>query len=297
MKPFVCAILVNYNGKADTEECVKSLLNAGYDNLKIIIVDNASATLPAEYNDVIRKEECEILFMDDNIGFAGANNRGIERAFELNADYVLIINNDTVVTEGFLEPMLDAFEKQENLGMVTGKILYYDEPEILWFGGGYYDEQLFECKIDGIGKEDDECYNCEKEIPYATACLWLIPVNTIKKVGLMSEDYFLYYEDADYCERVKNSGFRIWYAPQAVIYHKESRSTKKGSDSYQYYNNRNYLKFIKTFRTKKEQKIAYVKRFIRMAKNTLRGRMSAKVMLCVISDTIKGNYGKRDLNA
>lgn len=273
----VCAILVNYNGKVDTEECVKSILNCEYSNIKIIIVDNASSYDSLEYNEIINKEKCNIIYSKENVGFAGANNIGIKYAkLKYCPKYYLIINNDTVVSKNFLQPLISKFKENSNVGIATSKIYYYNEPELLWFGGSYFDKTLCEFKIYGIGEKDSEKYSIEKDIPFATACLWLLADNVIEEVGLINEEYFLYYEDADYCMRIREKGYSIEYVPKSIIYHKESRSTKKGSDLYYYYNTRNYLIFISKFCDLSHRIRVYSNRLIRSCKDVLRKRRSVK---------------------
>lgn len=292
MEDLVCVILINYNGAEDTTECVKSLLCSDYLNIRIIIVDNASKHSRIEYSSDIPKEFCDIIYMKENLGFAGANNVGIQYAMKYDPAYVLIINNDTVVCSNFLFPLIDVIQNNPSVGIVTSKIYYYDEKDILWFGGSYYDEKLYECKIDGIGQQEVDRHNEKKEIPFATGCLWLIPIEVIHKVGLMCEDYFLYYEDADYCERVKRHGYKIFYEPKSVIYHKESKSTKKGSDAYRYYNIRNYLIFIRRFCSIDKRIIAYSKKWFLTSKDLIRHRLKWSVFICSWKDFIFRNYGK-----
>lgn len=294
MKPLVCAIIVNYNGIEDTTECVKSLKLCSYDNIRIIIVDNASSNGKANYNAYITTDICEIIYNSDNIGFAGANNVGIKRALEIGAEYLLILNNDTVVEKNFLQPLIEAFKCNKNLGIATGKIYYYDDPDYLWFGGSHYDSKLMEYKISGIGEKDAPEYNIENNIPFATGCLWLLSRETVNKVGLMSEEYFLYYEDADYCEKMKMNGLGIRYIPESIIYHKESRSTRKGSDYYKYYNLRNYLIFIKRYRTKGQAFKLMTKRFFKMLKDIMRRRLSLRIVWNVWRDFIGENYGRKE---
>lgn len=293
MAELIYVIIVNYNGADDTNECVNSLCESDYKNLRIVIVDNASTTGRVSYNRIISEEKCTILYQEENIGFAGANNVGIKYAMQFNPSYILILNNDTVVTKGFLKPMVDALKQDESIGIATGKIYYFDDKKTIWFGGSYYDHGLCENKIDGIRKPDDERYNIAKDIPFATGCLWLIPTKVIETVGLMSEEYFLYYEDADYCERVKRKGYRIRYEPASVIYHKESRSTKKGSATYQYYNLRNYLVYISKYCEKEKRKKMYYKRFYRTIKDTIRGRIDYGVSVQAWKDFLFSHTGRR----
>ena len=292
MTELIYVILVNYNGADDTNECVKSLCEADYKNLRLVIVDNASTTGRVSYNGIISEDKCTILYQEENIGFAGANNIGIQYAMQFNPSYILILNNDTVVTKGFLQPLIDALKRDKSIVIVTGKIYYFDDKETIWFGGSFYDCSLCENKIDGIRKPDDERYNVAKDIPFATGCLWLMPTTVIETVGLMSEDYFLYYEDADYCERVKREGYRIWYEPSSVIYHKESRSTKKGSAIYHYYNLRNYLVYISKHCEKERRYKMYCKRAVRTIKDIIKGRQDVDVSIKAWKDFVFSRYGK-----
>lgn len=292
MNPLVCIVLVNYNGFEDTRECIESLKKCGYDNLRIIVVDNASEKAPVKYDEVISEDICEIMYLAENKGFAGGNNEGIRCAQKYNPEYYLLLNNDTVVTKGFLTPLIQVFDCYQDVGIVTSKILYWDDKKTIWFGGSYYNRELGEFKIRGIGEPDNAQYDQVEKVEYCTGCLCLLSNKTLEKAGLMSEDYFLYYEDADYCERVKDCGLSIYYQPLSCIYHKESRSTKKGSSVYQYYNNRNYLLFIKRNAHQTAKIRLYFKRLTRMLKETFRGRMKYKMCLYVWHDFLNNKVGK-----
>lgn len=290
-EPLVCVVLINYNTYNDTVECVKSILNAEYKNLRICIVDNNSEYGPIKYSDIITKDKCDIIRLATNKGFSGGNNIGISHCQRYNPDYYLILNNDTIVDKNFLKPLIECCEKKENVGIVTGKIFYYDDPSIIWFGGSYYERKLGEYKIKGIGCQDCSEYDQEGRIYYATACFWLIPAEVIKKVGKMDETYFLYYEDADYCERVKQFGYDIYYIPRSIIYHKESRTTSKGSDLYIYYTNRNYLFFIKKY-ARKNKNVLILKRMLLILKQTIRGHINYKVTYRIYRDFLIEKRGK-----
>ncbi len=291
MSSMVCIIIVNYNGRDDTVECIRSIKAISYSNYRIIVIDNASAEKPSLSEDTYVLQNAEVIVSDSNLGFAGANNLGIETAMKYDSQYILLINNDTVVEPDFLSQMLLTYESTDNVGIVTGKIYYYGEPDVIWFGGSYYDERRFEMKIDGIGKKDCEEYSKKKEIPFATGCLWLISMSMIRTVGKMCEDYFLYYEDADYCNRLVKSGMRIIYEPKAVIYHKESRSTKKGSNEYHYYNIRNYYIYIQRFCDINSRYRAYINRIYIDCKQMIQGRIPARIVFRAWKDFIWKKYG------
>ena len=155
-EPLVCVIIVNYNSDTDTKECVRSLKKANYNNVRICIVDNGSRNIGIDYNDIITSDICDIINLSSNKGFSGGNNTGIKYCKEkYNPDYFLILNNDTVVDPDFLEPLVECCKKNDKAGIITGKIFYYDDPTMIWFGGSYYDKKNGEYKFKGIGDKDN----------------------------------------------------------------------------------------------------------------------------------------------
>lgn len=217
--PLVYIILVNYNGYKDTIECINSLKKIDYSNYKIIIVDNASSDNSVR---ILQKKlnNCKIIESKRNLGFAGGNNLGIKYALDNKADYVLLLNNDTLVEPSFLTNMINSFKVDYNIGLVGCKIMYYPEKNIIWYGGGYIDWFKFIGVHYGIKQIDKGQCNREKEIDFMTGCCMLIKREVFEKVGLLTEDYFMYLEDVDFCVKVKNSAYKIWYNSQAIIYHK-----------------------------------------------------------------------------
>ncbi len=240
----VYIILLNWNGKEDTLECVESLKKIDYNNYKIIVVDNNS-----EDDSVleIRKQYSEIKIIENekNFGFAGGNNVGIKYAMENGADYVLLINNDTTVEKDFLREIVKAGELNKESGLLGPKTNYHSEPNRIWFAGGKVSWMKNKGTHLGLDEIDEGQHNKIKQVDYLTGCCLLIKREVIEKIGALAEDYFLYYEDTDFSLRAKNAGYKCTYIPEAKIYHKVSRSTKPGSSSYIYYHTRNGLVMTK----------------------------------------------------
>ena len=216
--PLIYIILINYNGYKDTIECVQSLKKINYKNFKIVIVDNAST------NDSIvhlnKLDDCTIIESKNNLGFAGGNNLGIKYAIKNLADYVLLLNNDTVVENDFLDKMIKTFSVNEEIGVVGCKIKYYTQKNVIWYGGGRINWFKFIGEHYGMKEIDKGQYDEKQEIDFMTGCCMLISREAIEKVGVLTEDYFMYFEDVDYCVKVRQAGFKIYYNPEAVIYHK-----------------------------------------------------------------------------
>lgn len=260
----VAIIIVNYNGWRDTIECLESLRECSYPTYSVYVVDNGSKDESVEQirNIEYRISNIKLLITESNLGFSGGNNVGIKKALEDGAEYVLLLNNDTVVSKDFLTKLVGAAEGDLKIGIVGPKIYFADESGSLadardklapifksrriWFGGGKLNWLRTRGYHLDYGTQDDLCERSPTsyklaDIDYITGCCLLIKREVIDKIGLMPEDYFLYYEDVDWCLRAKQAGYRVMYTAEAYIWHKVSRSTAAGSISYVYYHVRNGL--------------------------------------------------------
>jgi len=240
MQKKVYIIVLNWNGKEDTLACLESLRFTDYENYKVILVDNGSE------DDSVKAvkagfPEVEVVETGKNLGFAGGNNVGIEYAIKEGADYIFLINNDTTVHPDYLKELVEVGESDKKIGAVGSKIYYHGEPNRIWFAGGKINWLRNKGEHIGLDEIDEGQYDKIKEVGYLTGCALLIKREVVEEVGVLEDDYFLYYEDADYSLRVKNAGYKVIYAPKSKIYHKVSRSTKPGSPSYIYYHARNGL--------------------------------------------------------
>ena len=291
-EPSVSIILVNYNGSQDTIECIESVLKCDYKNYNIIVVDNASNDYQElNNNPVFENEKVILIRSDENLGFSGGNNIGIKYVSETLPDYVLLLNNDTIVTKGFLSALVESAKKNKNVGIVTGKILYYWNKDTIWFAGGEYSRKngrTVHCRCDMKDDSDTE----KKICTFATGCLQLISKDALQKVGLLSEEYFLYSEDVDYCCRIIDAGYSIMYDPSCVIYHKVSASTGKNSRMKQYYMMRNEIAIIRKYSTKKRR--ALFSTYMKYGKRFLKRKLDFYAMRCAIRDAKAGRMGKVD---
>lgn len=219
--PVVAIVLLNWNGKAVTLECLKSLRKVTYKRKRIILVDNGSTDGSVA---AIRKAfpGVELLEMDQNLGFARGANTGMRHALQRGADLVMLLNNDTVVDPTFLTFMVDTLLSDNSIGMVSPKIYYYAEPELIWFAGGTVSMWSGTLRHVGIREYDRGQYDTVREIPHACGCCLLARRNVIEHIGLLDESFYLYTEDADWVMRARNAGYRVFYEPRAKIWHKVS---------------------------------------------------------------------------
>ncbi|HTJ53111.1 MAG TPA: glycosyltransferase family 2 protein [Cyclobacteriaceae bacterium] len=240
--PLVSIISINYNQLHHTCAMIESLRKISYPNIEIIIVDNASKESPKE-----RLEkgfpEAILILSEDNLGFAGGNNLGIKKA---TGKYLLFLNNDTEVVPGFLEPLVNLFESNSSVGIASPKILYYNSGEtIQYVGCERVNPYTGRNKRIGFKEIDHGQFDTLAETELAHGAAMMLPRAVIDKVGLMPELFFLYYEELDWCESVKNKGYKIFVVPQSKVYHKESMSIGKNSTLKTYYITRNRLLFMR----------------------------------------------------
>lgn len=239
--PLVSIVTINFNGTDVTRALLHSLRLCTYPNIEIIVVDNGSRKPCAELAD----EFPEIVYLNTgaNLGFAGGNNRGIEAA---TGDYIFMLNNDTEVDPGFLEPLVERMEANPEIGVISPKILYFDQPDVIQFAGfGPIHPITGRGFSVGYLEKDEGQHNKAMLTSRAHGAAMMMPRKAINKVGLMAELFFLYYEEMDYCERFKRKGYQIWYEPASRIWHKESMATGKGSTLKTYYYSRNRLLYLR----------------------------------------------------
>ena len=243
--PLVVIILLNWNGYKDTLACLDSLAGIDYPNYQIVIIDNGSenesvAKIRAAHPD-LQLEEAE-----ENLGFVGGNNLGMQIAEELNADYILLLNNDTEVAPQFLSLMVEAAESDSQIGVVGPLIYYYEQPEMVWSAGGKIDWQRGDTFMIGLNEVDDGQFGDEScPVDFVTGCALLIKMQVVQQVGMMDPRFFAYFEETEWCVRVRRAGYKILHVPQAKIWHKISIVQRDATPYVVYYMTRNRLLFLK----------------------------------------------------
>lgn len=225
MPPRVHIILLNWNGWRDSLACLESLHALTYPNWTVTVVDNASTDDSVAY---IRSRfpEMDLLESNRNLGFAEGNNLGIRRALASGADYVWLLNNDTIVAPACLEPLIEAAEQQPAVGVVVPKIYYADPPRLIWYAGATYRPYFGQSIMSGFRELDDGTrYEAITEVPFVTGCALLAKRRVWEQVGLLDPDYFFGVEDLDFSLRAREAGWKCLLAPRSHIWHKVSASS------------------------------------------------------------------------
>lgn len=223
--PSVHAVILNWNGLDDTLECLASLRAQNYPAITIHVVDNGSvndeATIIGQ-----RYPDVAVLRQKENLGFCGGNNVGIKRALATGADFVLILNNDTILPPDCITNLMHAVRQRENLGAASPLIAHYPDVDSIWFAGTVWESQTAGLRVPASGQTRDQQTSTE---PYTTnfacGCCLLAPASVWRTIGLFDERYFAYYEEADWSSRVMKAGLECYVIPSATVYHKVTRST------------------------------------------------------------------------
>ncbi len=254
--PKVFIIIVNWNGKEDTIECLESLKGVDYPNYRLIVVDNGSTD---GSQDELRKIPGIVLIETGrNLGYAGGVNVGIEHALKHGADYVFLLNNDCIVDKGFLKELIRVAQDDEKIGIAGPIIYFYDEPNKLQEFGGYISlTRLIKGGIKPeLGVIDKGQFKDIRYVDYVAGGACLIKKEVIEKIGMFDPSYFLYWEETDYDMRAKQAGFELAVVPTSKIWHKVSASTVKSSNLVAYYMTRNKFIFVRN-RLPKVQFLAF----------------------------------------
>src|SRR5258708_284544 len=224
----VSIIIVNFNGGKVFRECLVSLKKISYSNYEIIIVDNSS-TDGTEKLATIRNKK--------NLGFVDGNNQGIKNA---KGKYILLLNNDTKVSKNFLNVLVDKMESDPEIGVLQPKIFMMDNPGFLDNAGSFITKIGF-LRHWGFQKKDSSNFDTEREIFSAKGACMLIRKDLIDQIGLFDHDFFMYFEESDFCWRVWLCGYKVLFYPQTFIYHKIGFTIKRQNVSelnFHYYKNR-----------------------------------------------------------
>ncbi len=258
----VFVVILNWNSKVDTVQCLESIGKLQITNykLQIVVVDNASTDgsqkLTRKSITSTTSITGKLIENKENLGFTGGSNVGIKYALKKDADFVLILNNDTVVDRDLVVRLLEMAGKYKDAGVFSPKIYFAPGFEfhkeryspgvrgkVLWYAGGKMDWKNVLGSNRGVDEVDRGQYEKGEETDFATGACMFIRRDVLKKVGLFDERYFMYFEDVDFCQRAREAGWTVMYAPKGYLWHKVARSSGIGSSLNDYYLTRNRLLF------------------------------------------------------
>ena len=217
--PRIQVLVLNWNGREDTLQCLHSLTPLLSDSTRVLVVDNGSTDGSVN---AIRQAFPTVEYIEtgQNLGYAGGNNVGIRHALERGVDYVLVLNNDTIVNPAFLAPLVERAQADPKTAVLGSYIYYLDRPETLNFAGARWNDERAGIEWPGQDEPADTVPQTVSETAYVCGAAMLIRASALREIGLFDERFFLVYEEADWCFRARRAGYRCLMVPQSRIFHK-----------------------------------------------------------------------------
>ncbi len=218
-------VILNWNKDDYTKRCLESIDSLRFDDIRLntYLIDNNSE----QFNEMFMTQALpgvNIIRLDDNVGYTGGNNVGIDAAMKDQCEFVFIANNDTIFTESLIPELLKTIEQDESIASVSPKVLFYKEQNKIQFGGGKLNLYFGKYEHLGYGSIDDGSFDTEKEIDFFTGCGVLLKSSVIRELGKFEDSFFAYCEDIELSVRIRRAGYKLYYNGNAAIYHDESPS-------------------------------------------------------------------------
>jgi GT2 family glycosyltransferase len=239
LSPLVIAVILNTNRRNDTLECLDSLLRNSYPNLKVIVLDNHStdgsvAAISEAYPDT------QIIELATNLGYAGNNNVGIKAALEQGAEWVLVLNEDIILDSECVRELMEIGEQDDLIGILGPLVYHYHEPHVIQSAGGLLGRYWQSIHI-GKNELDQGQYQLPHAVEWISGCAILVRREAIEQAGMLDQDYFIYWEETEWCIRIGRAGWKVVNVPRARIWHKGVQRDYEPKPSFTYYGTRNHL--------------------------------------------------------
>lgn len=282
--PLVAIIVLTWNQRDLTLDCLTSLSEMNYpaDRLQIIVVDNGSSDDTAA---AVRERfpHAIVLENDDNLGFAEGNNVGIRYALQGEAEYIMLLNNDTVVDRQMLAVLIQTAELDPLVGVVTPKIYYFDDPKRIWCAGASVNWKSGNITRLQAEQIDGSLDGTPSDVDFASGCAICCKRRTVEEIGFLDPRFYFYFEETDWCMRARAAGWRISYEPRAQVWHHISATIGTSSPATDYYMTRNVLLFL-------SKNLSGLPRLLTLA------RVAGSNALAIAAYTVKSHGGARRHN-
>lgn len=239
----VSIITINYNQAETTRQFLESSRLLTYPNYEIIVIDNASVPALSTLIDERAYPQMRLIRSERNLGFTGGNNVGMQEA---RGDFFFIVNNDTELNSDLIDELLQPFDEQPQVGVTCPKIRFFDSPDLVQYAG-YNLMNMYTGTATPVGykQPDNVRYDQPGPTNFAHGCAMMVRRRVVDQVGRFAERFFLYYEELDWSQRIKDAGYQIYYQPSASILHKESVSVGQHNPLKTYYMTRNRILYMR----------------------------------------------------
>lgn len=273
--PLVISVILNTNRREDTLECLRSLDRSDYSRHQALVLDNGSTdgsveAITAEFPDV------DIISLQNNRGYAGNNNVGIQAAMDRGADWVFVLNEDVVISEDAISSLIREAENDPHVGILGPMVYHHDSPEVIQSAGGILGPN-WSASHRGENEVDQGQYAESEQVDWISGCAILVRRAVIEEVGSLDERFFYYWEETEWCTRARAEGWEILFVPSARIWHKGVQQDYHPSANTTYYWARNWLLFLSTHNAPIRAKTFTLQRLLRtLVSWTLKPRWQGK---------------------
>jgi GT2 family glycosyltransferase len=238
-EPLVISVILNTNRKDDTLECIGSLKENDYVAHEIILLDNQStdgsvSAVQDKYPDV------QINVLSENRGYAGNNNVGIQAAVDQGAEWVFVLNEDTVFSPDCLSKLIEVGNADETIGILGPMVYHHDEPNVIQSAGGELGKNWLGMHL-GMNEVDHGQFSEPRPVEWITGCAILVRREVIEQVGMIDERFFMYSEEKEWCMRAGKAGWKLVHVPEAKVWHKGVQRDYQPKPSFTYYSTRNHF--------------------------------------------------------
>jgi len=246
--PFIGIVTVLYNSDEVLADFFASLAAQAGIRYRLYVIDNGTTDSGTRLSEELARRhgiDAVCIFNNANVGVAKGNNQGIALALADGCTHVLLANNDTAFQPATIPDLMACMLERADLA-ATPKIMYHDEPELIWYAGGHINGWTMRTPHYGLRQRDTGQFDEQQYVDYAPTCFMLFDRRVFDAVGTMDEKYFVYGDDADFVWRMRAQGIRIRFVPGAVVLHKVSTSTGGDHSPFSaYYANRNRIYFLR----------------------------------------------------
>lgn len=241
MQPKVIVLILSYNGRDLLNDAISNYLSNSYENFEVVVIDNGSSDNTKSFVES-NWPKVKVLRTEKNLKYSGGLNFGLEYAFkERNADYALITNNDVIADRKIISSCVEVAEKFNKVGFVVGKVFFHDSPNIFQTCGREWHEKNWRGNSIGLYEVDNGQHNVTREIAWCDDIFWLVNRKLYDLTGGYNTEFAFQAEDFEWQVRAKKLGYKIYFTPEAKLWHKESITIGKDSPFKAYYNFRNPL--------------------------------------------------------